>query len=305
MDFVDGKADPWGMKVNPSYKKIELPRPEWPLLDDYIPETENTCRQNNPAVYFTQLAAPVTTLRKIAEALLDGWPNVQTRCDFDLATNSYKLGRVDRQSFGARFMLGIVSLGDVERYGLRSAALETKSGYVAPTDESLGAAVALTTQKKTTSRSSWTRATSASPARPTPARWSSTRRPRPPTSPRRTRPRSPSSSGSRPPRARRPAPATASSPPASCRSQKTGVTAEAARRRPAGRRRRREADAGAHRGPDHDHAPDGWRHRRVGPDPARPHRGRARARPLRRRRRAPRRRSRRRPSRSRCPRPRP
>ena len=86
MDFVNGKADPWGMKVNPSYKKIELPRPEWPLLDDYIPETENTCRQNNPAVYFTQVAAPVTTLRKIAEALLDGWPNVQTRCDVDLAT---------------------------------------------------------------------------------------------------------------------------------------------------------------------------------------------------------------------------
>ena len=90
----------------------------------------------------------MTTLRKIAEALLDGWPNVQTRCDVDLATGGYKLGRIDRQSFGARFMLGIVSLGDVERYGLRSAALETKSGYVAPTDESLGAAVALMTQKK-------------------------------------------------------------------------------------------------------------------------------------------------------------
>ena len=58
-------------------------------------------------------------MRKIAEALLDAWPNVQTRCDVDLATGAYKLGRIDRQSFGARFMLGIVSLGDVERYGLR------------------------------------------------------------------------------------------------------------------------------------------------------------------------------------------
>ena len=149
MDFIDGKPDSWGMKVNPSYKKIDLPRSEWPLLDDFIPTTENTCRQNNPAVYFTQIAAPVTTLRKIAEALLDGWPNVQTRCDYDLATNSYKIGRIDRQTFGARFMLGVVSLGDVERYGLRSAALETKNGeYVAPTDSSLSAAVALTEQKK-------------------------------------------------------------------------------------------------------------------------------------------------------------
>ena len=40
MDFIDGKADPWGMKVNPAYKKIELPRAEWPLLDTYIPKTE-------------------------------------------------------------------------------------------------------------------------------------------------------------------------------------------------------------------------------------------------------------------------
>ena len=147
MDFVNGKPDPWGMKVNPSYKKIKLPRPEWPLLDDYIPTTENACRQNNPAVYFTQVSAPVTTLRKIAEALLDGWPNVQTRCDVDLATGGYKIGRIDRQSFGARFMLGVVSLGDVERYGLRTAALETKGGtYVAPTDESLSAAVKLAEQ---------------------------------------------------------------------------------------------------------------------------------------------------------------
>jgi hypothetical protein len=149
MEWVNGKADPWGMKVNPNYKKISLPRSEWPLLDDYIPQTENTCRQNNPAVYFTQLAAPVTTMRKIAEALLDGWPNVQTRCDVDLTTGGYKVGRIDRQSYGARFMLGLVSLGDVERYGLRSAALETKPGqYVAPSDESLGAAVALAEQKK-------------------------------------------------------------------------------------------------------------------------------------------------------------
>ena len=39
MDFINGKADPWGMKVNPSYKKIKLPRSEWPLLDTYVPVT--------------------------------------------------------------------------------------------------------------------------------------------------------------------------------------------------------------------------------------------------------------------------
>lgn len=147
MAFIDGKPDPWGMTVNPEYKGITVPRAEWPLLDTYVPETENTCRQENPGVYFTQLAAPVTTLRKVAEALLDAWPNVQTRCEFDQSTQLYKLGRIDRQSFGSRFMLGVVSLGDAERYGLRSAALRTRGDrYVAPDARSLEAAVRISRQ---------------------------------------------------------------------------------------------------------------------------------------------------------------
>lgn len=149
MAFIHGKKDPWGMVVNPKYKNLEMPRADIPLLDTYVPETQSDCRQKNPAVYFNQLAAPVTTMRKIAEALLDAWPNVQTRCDFDTSTGLYKLGRVDRQSFGSRFMLGIVSLGDADRYGLRSAALETKPGtYVAPGNKSLAAAVALAKRGK-------------------------------------------------------------------------------------------------------------------------------------------------------------
>jgi len=149
MDFINGKADPWGMKVNPAYKKLKVPRSEWPLLDTYVPTTNNTCRQNNPDVYFSQLAAPVTTLRKVSDALLDGWPNVQTRCDFDQVSNTYKLGRIDRQSYGARFMLGVVSLGDAARYGLHTAALQSKKGtFVAPDDGSLAAAVDLMQPQK-------------------------------------------------------------------------------------------------------------------------------------------------------------
>jgi hypothetical protein len=151
MDFIDGKPDPWGMRVNPSYKNLDLPRNEWPLLDTYVPETGSECLQNNPSNYFSLLAAPVTTMQKIAVALLDSWPNVQTRCETDASTtpHTYKLGRVDRQTYGSRFMLGVVSLGDAARFGLRSAALEAKTGsYVAPTNASLAAALKLTTQRK-------------------------------------------------------------------------------------------------------------------------------------------------------------
>ena len=150
MAFIDGKPDPWGMKVNPAYRGLRMPRSTWPLLDTYIPKTSNDCRQKHPAVYFNQLAAPVSTLDTIAEALLDGWPMVQTRCDFDVPTQSYKLGRIEPQPYGSRFMLGIVSLGDAARYGLRSAALETTPGrYVAPGNASLAEAVRLSQQKKT------------------------------------------------------------------------------------------------------------------------------------------------------------
>jgi hypothetical protein len=151
MAFVNGKADPWGMKVNPSYLKVAMPVAEWPLLDTYVPETGSECWEANPSTYFGLLAAPVTTLAKISTALLDAWPNVQTRCETDASTtpHTYKTGRGDRQSYGTRFMLGIVSLGDAARFGLRTAALEAKKGtYVEPTSSSLSAALKLSKQKK-------------------------------------------------------------------------------------------------------------------------------------------------------------
>lgn len=142
--FVAGEADPWGMVVNPNYRDLPLPTSSVPLLDDFVPETGNTCRQENPAVYFNQLAAPVTSLRKISEAILDAHPNVQTRCEFEPDTGLFRIGRVPRQSFGARFMLGVVSLGDAERFGLRTAALQAEPGtFVAPSPASLSAAVDL------------------------------------------------------------------------------------------------------------------------------------------------------------------
>ncbi|MCW2748343.1 MAG: hypothetical protein JWP10_1485, partial [Nocardioidaceae bacterium] len=154
--FVGGTPDPWGMVVNPSYQDITLPRTSWPLLDTFVPTTAQECQKQNPAPYFTQLAAPVTSLRKIAEATLDAWPNVQTKCDRATTSDPYKVGRVDRQGVGSRFMLGLVSLGDAARFGLRTASLQTvsegKAGekfsdasgrtFVAPSADTMAAALA-------------------------------------------------------------------------------------------------------------------------------------------------------------------
>ncbi|TCI97389.1 hypothetical protein [Aeromicrobium sp. IC_218] len=124
--FVKGQADPWGMVVNPSYRAIKLPVDEWPLLDKFVPTSTQECRRQISTPYMTQLAAPISSLRKIAEAVLDGWPNVQTKCTRSSVSDPWKMGRVDRQGIGSRFMLGVVGLGDAARLDLRTASLQTK-----------------------------------------------------------------------------------------------------------------------------------------------------------------------------------
>jgi hypothetical protein len=143
--FMAGKADPWGMVVNPTYKNLTLPVASFPLLDTFSPTSAQECEQQNTTPYLTQIAAPVNSIAKIAQAILDGWPNVQTRAERSSSTDPCKFGRIDRQGVGSRFMLGIVSLGDAERYGLRTASLRTGTGaartFVAPSDASISAAV--------------------------------------------------------------------------------------------------------------------------------------------------------------------
>ncbi|MCW2780462.1 MAG: hypothetical protein JWR35_911 [Marmoricola sp.] len=145
MAFIDGKADPWGMRINPSYKGIKLPVSTWPLLDTWIPSTPGQiCLKNNPAPYLPKVAAPVSSLRLIATATLLSWPNVQTVCDTDPTTGLYKLGRIAPQGVGSRFMLGVVTLADAQRYGLRVASLQAAPGkYVAPDNAGLSGALAV------------------------------------------------------------------------------------------------------------------------------------------------------------------
>jgi len=155
MAFIAGQKDPWGMVVNPSYRDIDLPRDEWPMLDTYvpvIPSTGDACLLANPAPYFQKVASPVNSLRKIAIATLDSWPNVSTVCTgAGTLSVPFKLGRTPRQDFGNRNMLGLVSLGDAERYGLRTAELRTSgthtgATFVAATSAAMAAAVSVATQ---------------------------------------------------------------------------------------------------------------------------------------------------------------
>jgi hypothetical protein len=142
--FLAGTPDPWGMRVNPFYKGIKVPTAQWPLLDTFVPESSLECLKQNPAPYLPEVAAPVSSLRQIAGAVLDSWPLVQTKCDRATTSDPWKLGRIDRQGVGSRLLLGITTLGDASRFGLRTAELAVSGGrYVAPEDRSMAAAIAL------------------------------------------------------------------------------------------------------------------------------------------------------------------
>jgi hypothetical protein len=164
--WLDGVADPWGMKVNPNYLKMDLPVNSWPQLDTYEPTTlyktgTNPCLQDAPVPYLPLVASPTSRLATISLAMQYSLANYQVDCvqPFPGTTVGQKLNPLGRQSGGFRFLLGVASLGDASRFGLDSAALQTHvasgSGtaftdatgrtFVGPTDVGLRVAADLLT----------------------------------------------------------------------------------------------------------------------------------------------------------------
>ena len=169
--WLDGAADPWGMKVNPNYLKIALPVQTWPQLDTFEPKAyyatgDNPCLLTSPVPYLPLIASPTIRLSNITFALQFADASSQVYCSQATAgsTLGLKLVAGGRQSPGYRFVLGITSLGDAARYRLDTAALQTSvaSGspakftngngrtFVSPTDAALGAAARLLTPNTAT-----------------------------------------------------------------------------------------------------------------------------------------------------------
>jgi hypothetical protein len=148
--WLDGKPDRWGMRVNPKYKGIKLPVDRWPLLDTFEPKKwyasdNNDCLYHNPEPYLPLVAAPLATLEEVTEALQFSIAQSDTVCSqIDGTTVGEKLVGQGRQPQGYRFMIGLTTVPEAQRYGLRTAALLTNHGrYVAPDKQSMAAAVRL------------------------------------------------------------------------------------------------------------------------------------------------------------------
>lgn len=142
--WLEGVPDPWGMKVNPHYQldlpagdtavdpHFTLPVESWPLLDPFTLDakglTNSGCLKGMP--YLGQIAHPVAQLATIISDIEFAIPNDQTHCpvvDDPNNPNLFVPKTGDRQPIGSRFVLGIVPLTAVDRYGLRAASLQTTS----------------------------------------------------------------------------------------------------------------------------------------------------------------------------------
>ncbi|MCW2494719.1 hypothetical protein [Jatrophihabitans sp.] len=157
--WLDGRPDPWGMVVNPAYEGITLPTSRWPLLDTHDAHFEsgaNPCLDQNQSPWLPLVASPLESPALIALNLQYDISDSQTTCQ-DPGNPDQKLVAVGRENQGTRFVLGLVSLADAERYDLPTAELQTQRTtddtvvfgnangrtFVGPTDDALKAAAAM------------------------------------------------------------------------------------------------------------------------------------------------------------------
>lgn len=142
-EFIEGKTDPWGMKVNPAYKGdvISDSLDFFPKAD--IAPTTTDCGANTTTTTYTGLdVVPyVNDMHDAALKVRRG--DIGTAYDCDVVDGVAKLTPVGRPIPTKQRQFGVVDNASATRYQLGAAALANAGGeYVTPTDESLLKAVA-------------------------------------------------------------------------------------------------------------------------------------------------------------------
>jgi len=151
MAFLSGQKDPSGMTVNAAYQGLSLPRDDWPLLDVWRQPSQNVCDADQPLAWFNRVLAPVSGMNKIAQDVLSAAPESLYSHEQDPVSALCKFSRSPRQNYGARHLLGLVSVADARRYGLTTALLRTSgtgtaATFVAPSNASMAAAIGTASQ---------------------------------------------------------------------------------------------------------------------------------------------------------------
>ena len=133
--FLEGKADPWGTKINPVYKKATFPRSDFPRAD-------NVC------VAYADREVPICTFDLVPySADLYSGARAASRGD-TLATGVYDGNavppgnkRTPAQEPGRRAIITLTDSALTGRFGLNAALLRNAAGeFVAPTPTSISEA---------------------------------------------------------------------------------------------------------------------------------------------------------------------
>ena len=163
--WLNGSADPWGMKVNPSYKGLALPVISWPQQDSWTNEAIAAtigCFAGVKLPWFPLMNAPLANPAFVTLNMQYGISASQINCK-DAGQPNQKLVAIGKIPPGRRALFGLVSLGDARRYGIPSANLlsgvasgaldeftstEGRS-FVGPTEAGIKAAMELAKPDKT------------------------------------------------------------------------------------------------------------------------------------------------------------
>ncbi|MFD3584095.1 hypothetical protein [Streptomyces sp. NPDC058683] len=144
-DFLSGKPDPWGTKVNPYFKDLDLAKSteltDYPKVD---PTTPNALANNStpPLTYtLTDLDPYTADLHDGAVRTVRGNNNRTVVWQPGGNGSPAKLGN-DVSPPGRRAVLAFVDTASAERYGLKTAALRNADGtFVKPSAGTLTAGV--------------------------------------------------------------------------------------------------------------------------------------------------------------------
>jgi len=139
--FLAGKADAWGMKVNPRYKGLSTDRPDFPRND--LGTLNLGDDGNGGSILLQELDARpfAADMHDVARSAARGDTLARTIWDPTSTPPAFK--RDPLQVGGQRAILGITDLPTARRYSLPMVALKNAAGkYVTPNDASLKAGLA-------------------------------------------------------------------------------------------------------------------------------------------------------------------
>ncbi|WP_436523354.1 hypothetical protein [Actinoplanes sp. HUAS TT8] len=140
--FLKGKADPWGMVVNPVYPGLTWPQDNFPKSDLYCVKMRNEA-QNDVDWCTLDMHPFANNMHDAARSAARGDTLVRNATSFDSNGDVIGWKKGTPQLPGKRAVLAVTDTATATRFGLPMVQLQNAAGkFVAPTSESMLAAVA-------------------------------------------------------------------------------------------------------------------------------------------------------------------